>query len=253
MLCIQRVSKRFGGLQALRDVNVEADRSRVTAVIGPNGAGKSTLMNVISGFIAADEGSITVDSRETLGLSPHRMCASGIARTFQNLQMFSDMSTVEAVVTGRTRHRKSSLLANLLMTPAVRREEAEAFAVARELLKAMSVPEAFWTRRAGDLPYGLQRRVEIARALATEPSYLLLDEPAAGLNDSESAALGEALVKLAHEGIGVVLIEHDIELVMNISSRIFVMDAGTVIASGSPGEVRTNPDVVAAYLGAEDE
>jgi ABC-type branched-subunit amino acid transport system ATPase component len=253
MLSINHVSKRFGGLQALRDVNVEAVRSRVTAVIGPNGAGKSTLMNVISGFIAADEGSVSVDGVETLGLSPHRMCASGVARTFQNLQMFSDMSTVEAVVTGRTRHRKSSLVANLLMTPAVHREEAEAFAAARELLTTMSVPESFWGRRAGDLPYGLQRRVEIARALATEPSYLLLDEPAAGLNDNESAALGEVLLKLAQQGTGVVLIEHDIELVMNVSSRIFVMDAGTVIASGSPGEVRTNPDVVAAYLGAEDE
>ena len=253
MLAIRHVSKRFGGLQALRDVNVEAEPSRVTAVIGPNGAGKSTLMNVVSGFIAADEGSVSVDGVETRGLSPHRMCASGIARTFQNLQMFSDMSTVEAVVTGRTRHRKASLFANLLMTPAVRREEAAAFDVSRELLATLGVPESFWTRRAGDLPYGLQRRVEIARALATEPSYLLLDEPAAGLNDDESAALGEALVKLAQQGVGVVLIEHDIELVMNVSSRIFVMDAGTVIASGSPAEVRTNPDVVAAYLGAEDE
>ena len=253
MLSIQHVSKRFGGLQALRDVNVEAERSRVTAVIGPNGAGKSTLMNVISGFIAADEGSVSVDGAQTLGLSPHRMCASGVARTFQNLQMFSDMTTVEAVVTGRTRHRKASLVANLLMTPAVRREEEEAFESARELLSAMGVPESFWPRRAGDLPYGLQRRVEIARALATEPSYLLLDEPAAGLNDVESAALGEALVKLAQQGIGVVLIEHDIELVMNVSSRIFVMDAGTVIASGSPSEVRTNPQVVAAYLGEGDD
>jgi ABC-type branched-subunit amino acid transport system ATPase component len=253
MLSIKHVSKRFGGLRALSDVNVEAERSRVTAVIGPNGAGKSTLMNVVSGFIAADEGSVSVDGAETLGLSPHRMCANGVARTFQNLQMFSDMTTVEAVVTGRTRHRKASLVANLLMTPAVRREEEEAFASARELLTAMGVPESFWPRRAGDLPYGLQRRVEIARAMATEPSFLLLDEPAAGLNDSESAALGEALVKLAQQGIGVVLIEHDIELVMNVSSRIFVMDAGTVIASGSPAEVRANPDVVAAYLGGEDD
>ena len=253
MLAIKHVSKRFGGLQALRDVNVEAERSRVTAVIGPNGAGKSTLMNVVSGFIAADEGSVCVNGVETIGLSPHRMCASGIARTFQNLQMFSDMSTVEAVVTGRTRHRKASLVANLLMTPAVRREELEALHAARELLASLGVPESFWLRRAGDLPYGLQRRVEIARALATEPSFLLLDEPAAGLNDDESAALGEALVKLAEQGIGVVLIEHDIELVMNVSSRIFVMDAGTVIASGSPAEVRTNKDVVAAYLGDEDE
>jgi ABC-type branched-subunit amino acid transport system ATPase component len=253
MLSIKHVSKRFGGLRALSDVNVEAERSRVTAVIGPNGAGKSTLMNVVSGFIAADEGSVSVDGAETLGLSPHRMCANGVARTFQNLQMFSDMTTVEAVVTGRTRHRKASLVANLLMTPAVRREEEEAFASARELQTAMGVPESFWPRRAGDLPYGLQRRVEIARAMATEPSFLLLDEPAAGLNDSESAALGEALVKLAQQGIGVVLIEHDIELVMNVSSRIFVMDAGTVIASGSPAEVRANPDVVAAYLGGEDD
>ena len=242
MLAIKGVSKRFGGLQALRDVNVEAERSRVTAVIGPNGAGKTTLMNVVSGFIGADDGSVEVDGAETLGLSPHRMCASGVARTFQNLQMFSDMSTVEAVVTGRTRHRKASLVANLLMTPTVRREEEEAFDAARELLAGLSVPESFW-----------QRRVEIARALATEPSYLLLDEPAAGLNDDESAALGEALVRLAGQGIGVVLIEHDIELVMNVSSRIFVMDAGTVIASGSPVEVRTNKDVVAAYLGDEDE
>ena len=253
MLSIKHVSKRFGGLHALRDVDVVADRSSVTAVIGPNGAGKSTLMNVVSGFIAADEGSVDVDGVDTLGLPPHRMCESGVARTFQNLQMFSEMSTVEAVVTGRTRHRKASLVANLLMTPAVRREEKEAFDVARELLTTMSVPESFWLRRAGNLPYGLQRRVEIARALATEPSYLLLDEPAAGLNDNESAALGEALMKLAQQGMGVVLIEHDIELVMNISSRIFVLDAGTVIASGSPFEVRTNPDVVAAYLGAEDE
>jgi branched-chain amino acid transport system ATP-binding protein len=249
MLALQGINKRFGGLQALRDVNVDASQGCITAVIGPNGAGKSTLMNVVSGFITADSGRVTVDGRPASGLSPHQMCASGIARTFQNLQMFSDMSTVEAVVTGRTRHRKTSLLANLLMTPAVRREEEEAFSVAGHLLAAMGVPDGFWSRRAGDLPYGLQRRVEIARALATEPRYLLLDEPAAGLNDQESAALGEALAGLAQGGIGVMLIEHDIELVMKVSSRVFVMDAGTVIASGSPAEVRANPGVVAAYLG----
>ena len=253
MLSIQHISKRFGGLLALRDVNIEADRACVTSVIGPNGAGKSTLMNVISGFILAENGSVVVDGQETVGQLPHRMCASGVARTFQNLQMFSDMSTLEAVVTGRTRQRKASLFANLLITPAVRREEEAAFDAARELLISMGVPQSFWLRRAGDLPYGLQRRVEIARALATEPLYLLLDEPAAGLNDKESTALGEALLKLAKQGIGVVLIEHDIELVMNISSTIFVMDAGTVIASGTPAEVRKNPHVIAAYLGDENE
>ena len=253
MLSIQHISKRFGGLQALRDVNIEADRACVTAVIGPNGAGKSTLMNVISGFILAENGSVVVDGQETVGQLPHRMCASGVARTFQNLQMFSDMSTLEAVVTGRTRQRKASLFANLLITPAVRREEKAAFDAARELLISMGVPQSFWSRRAGDLPYGLQRRVEIARALATEPAYLLLDEPTAGLNDKESSALGEALLNLAKQGIGVVLIEHDIELVMNISSSIFVMDAGTVIARGTPAEVRKNPHVIAAYLGDENE
>ena len=253
MLAIKGISKRFGGLQALRDVNIAAERSHVTAVIGPNGAGKSTLMNVISGFIAADAGSVSVDGTEALGLSPHRMCACGVARTFQNLQMFSDMSTLEAVVTGRTRHRKASLLANLVMMPSVRREEEESISRARDLLTEMGVPKSFWLRRAGDLPYGVQRRVEIARALATEPGYLLLDEPAAGLNDEESSALGEALLKLSRQDIGIVLIEHDIDLVMNVSSRIFVMDAGTVIASGTPAEVRSNPDVVAAYLGAEHE
>lgn len=252
MLAIRNISKRFGGLQALRDVNVSAERGCVTAVIGPNGAGKSTLMNVVSGFITADEGSVSVDGAQTLGLSPHRMCASGVARTFQNLQMFSDMSTVEAVVTGRTRHRKASLVANLLMTPAVRREEEEAYNVAHDLLGAMGVPASFWARRAGDLPYGVQRRVEIARALATGPAYLLLDEPAAGLNDQESSALGDTLLQLTQGGIGVVLIEHDIELVMNVSKQIFVMDAGTVIASGGPVDVRTNPSVIAAYLGEED-
>ncbi|MCL2830561.1 MAG: ABC transporter ATP-binding protein [Betaproteobacteria bacterium] len=253
MLAIRHVSKRFGGLRALRDVNIEAERSCVTGLIGPNGAGKSTLMNVISGFIGADEGSVTVDEAETIGLPPHRMCASGVVRTFQNLQMFSDMSTVEVVVMGRTRHRRASLAANLLMTPAVRHEERDAFLAAQDLLVRMDVPESFWLRRAGDLPYGFQRRVEIARALATEPAYLLLDEPAAGLNDKESSALGETLRKIADGGIGVVLIEHDIDLVMNVSARVFVMDAGTVIASGTPSEVRSNPDVVAAYLGEEHD
>ena len=253
MLVIDHLSKRFGGLHAVRNVTVRAAPAEITAVIGPNGAGKSTLMNLISGFIMPDSGQVLLGSADITGLKPHQVCRFGLARTFQNLQMFTDMSVEEAVVTGRTRHMKASLVANLLMTPHAWREEREAAGQARTLLQTMGVGPQFWGRRAGDLPYGLQRRVEIARALATEPNFLLLDEPAAGLNDDESASLGQTLIELAGCGIGIVLIEHDIELVMNVSRHIFVMDVGAVIAEGSPEQVRSNPDVVKAYLGDEHE
>jgi ABC-type branched-subunit amino acid transport system ATPase component len=250
MLVIEHLDKRFGGLLALRDVTVRAAPGEITAVIGPNGAGKSTLMNVISGFIAPDGGRVHLNGADVTGLKPHAICRAGLARTFQNLQMFTDMTVVDAVVTGRTRHLKASLVANLLMTPRAWRDEHEAAGHARALLQTVGIGPQFWGRRAGDLPYGLQRRVEIARALATEPAFLLLDEPAAGLNDDESASLGRTLGELAAGGIGIVLIEHDIDLVMNVSRHIFVMDAGTVIAEGSPEQVRANPDVVKA-LGDE--
>ena len=247
------ISMVFGGVVALDKASIDVKPGHVFGLIGRNGSGKSTLFNCLTGFLAPSSGKVLLDGKDITGHEPHEVMSAGVARTFQNLQMFSDMSTLEAVVTGRTRQRKASLFANLLITPAVRREEEAAFDAARELLISMGVPQSFWLRRAGDLPYGLQRRVEIARALATEPLYLLLDEPAAGLNDKASTAVGEALLKLAKQGIGVVLIEHDIELVMNISSTIFVMDAGTVIASGTPAEVRKNPHVIAAYLGDENE
>lgn len=251
MLVIDHLNKRFGGLHAVRDVTVRAAPAEITAVIGPNGAGKSTLMNVISGFIAPDSGRVQIGNKDITGLKPHQVCRAGLARTFQNLQMFTDMSVEDAVVTGRTRHMKASLVANLLMLPGAWREEREALEQARALLQTIGIGPQFWGRRAGDLPYGLQRRVEIARALATEPAFMLLDEPAAGLNDEESASLGQTLVQLAASGIGVVLIEHDIELVMNVSRHIFVMDAGAVIADGLPEQVRSNQDVVKAYLGDE--
>ncbi len=251
MLKVDKLSKRFGGLHALRDVTMRAAPHDITAVIGPNGAGKSTLMNAISGFIAPDSGTVTVGGNNITGCKPHEVCRRGVVRTFQNLQMFTDMSVVEAVVTGRTRHMKASMLANLLMTPHAWRDEREAAEQACAHLQTVGVGATYWDRRAGDLPYGLQRRVEIARALATEPAFMLLDEPAAGLNDDESAALGETLRALAATGIGIVLIEHDIELVMKVSRHIFVMDAGALIAEGTPEAVRSNPDVVKAYLGDE--
>jgi ABC-type branched-subunit amino acid transport system ATPase component len=251
MLQVDKLGKRFGGLQALRDVSLRAAPHDITAVIGPNGAGKSTLMNAISGFIPPDSGSVQVGGHDITGARPHLICQHGVVRTFQNLQMFTDMNVVEAVVTGRTRHMKSSMLANLLMTPGVWREERAAAEKARALLQLVGIGPAFWERRAGDLPYGLQRRVEIARALATEPVFMLLDEPAAGLNDDESAALGATLQALAGTGIGIVLIEHDIDLVMKVSRHIYVMDAGAVIAEGTPAQVRSNPAVIKAYLGDE--
>mgnify|MGYP000926179976 CR=1 FL=1 len=253
MLETNDVNKSFGGLRALSSVSVSIARHTVTAVIGPNGAGKSTLMNVISGFIAPDTGTITVDQRSIVGMRPHGVCAAGVARTFQNLQMFSDMTALEAVATGRHLHRRTSLVAELLMLPVARRTDAVAADEADALLDRLAVPAEYRRRRAGDLPYGLQRRVEIARALATEPAYLLLDEPAAGLNDEESAALGRTLVSLARDGLGIALIEHDIDLVMNVSDRVFVMDAGAVIASGTPTEIRADPMVIRAYLGGHPD
>src|SRR5262249_46210803 len=161
MLAIEGLSKRFGGLHAVRDVNVEARPGVVTAVIGPNGAGKSTLMNLISGFIVPDAGSVAVGRAVVTGLKPHQICCHGIARTFQNLQMFRAMSVVEAVVTGRSRHRRASLLANMLMTPRVWQEEHSAVESSAALLRTMDIPAMYSQRRAGDLPYGIQRRVEI--------------------------------------------------------------------------------------------
>jgi len=251
VLAIDKLHKHFGGLHVLRDVTVHAEPARITAVIGPNGAGKSTLMNAISGFVAPDAGSVRIAGADITGLKPHQVCRQGLARTFQNLQMFSDMSVVEAVVTGRTRHMLASMVAQLLMAPQAQRDERDAAEAARTLLRTMEVPPAYWGRRAGDLPYGLQRRVEMARALATAPSFLLLDEPAAGLNDRESHALGATLQALAEGGLGIVLIEHDIELVMKVAHRIHVMDAGAVIAEGPPEQVRHDPEVVRAYLGDE--
>jgi len=250
MLETRQASKAFGGVLAVREVDLQVARGHVTGVIGPNGAGKTTLMNIVSGFIAPDSGQITVEGVGITGCRPHEVCRRGVARTFQNLQMFSDMSVLEVVITGCHRHLRAPLIASLLLLPAARRDEQRAQASAQQLLRQLEVDESWWPRRAGDLPYGLQRRVEIARALATGPGYLLLDEPAAGLNNEETAALGRTLRTLAGGDLGIALIEHDIELVMSVCDRIFVMDAGRVIASGTPAEIRHNAAVVQAYLGA---
>ncbi|MGI4815605.1 MAG: ABC transporter ATP-binding protein [Janthinobacterium lividum] len=249
MLSVKNVSKVFGGLRALNAVSIDLEAGGIRGVIGPNGAGKTTLMNLISGFGMPDSGSVSVDDIDVTGKPAHRICRAGVARTFQNLQMFSDMTVEEVVATGAHRHLQASLFADLLRLPASRRDEAQAADEARELLDYLNISDTYRKRRAGDLPYGIQRRVEIARALATGPRYLLLDEPAAGLNDEETGALGEVLMRIKARGIGIALIEHDLELVMRVSDHVFVLDAGTVIASGRPDVVRADPAVVAAYLG----
>jgi len=235
------------------DVDVAIAPGQVTGIIGPNGAGKSTLMNVISGFVTPDAGRITVNDNDVSGLPPHKMCLHGVARTFQNLQMFTDMTVLDVVITGGERHFGTPIWASLLMLPAARREEKRLAHQAKELLTRLEVDSSYWTRRAGELPYGVQRRVEIARALATGPQYLLLDEPAAGLNNEETKSLGITLQGLIADDLGIALIEHDIDLVMNVCTSIYVMDAGRVIAAGTPAEVRSDPAVVKAYLGDESD
>jgi ABC-type branched-subunit amino acid transport system ATPase component len=249
VLSIRGVSKTFGGVQALRAVSMEIAAGEITSVIGPNGAGKSTLMNVISGFTAPSSGQVQMDGATISGLAPDRICRMGLARTFQNLQMFNDMAVWEVAATGYYRHQTAGLISDLLQLPKSRAEQRAASQKAEELLAFVDLDRAWWTRRAGDLSYGLQRKLEIARALATDPIWILLDEPAAGLNTAETAALGDLFRKIIGRNMSLVLIEHDLELVMKTSTVIYVMDAGAVIAGGSPDHVRNDPGVIAAYLG----
>ena len=249
MLEIEDISKAFGGVQALRGVKMSIPPDVITSVIGPNGAGKSTLMNVISGYTRPTQGKVRLDGVGISGLSPHRICRMGLARSFQNLQMFVDMPAWEVVATGYYRHQKASLLSDLLYLPRSRAEEHEAEQGARQLLEFLELDPAYCDRRAGDLSYGLQRKLEIGRALATGPRLLLLDEPAAGLNTSETLALGQLLRKIIAKGVALILVEHDLDLVMSVSDSIYVLDAGKVISHGSAEVVRRDPQVIDAYLG----
>jgi branched-chain amino acid transport system ATP-binding protein len=249
MLEIEDISKSFGGVQALRGVNMSIPRDVITSVIGPNGAGKSTLMNVISGYTRPTRGEVRFDGIEISGKAPHRICGMGLARSFQNLQMFVDMPAWEVVATGYYRHQKASLLSDLLNLRASRAEDREAEQGARKLLEFLELDESYCDRRAGDLSYGLQRKLEIGRALATGPRLLLLDEPAAGLNTSETLALGRLFKKIIATGVTLVLVEHDLELVMSVSDSIYVLDAGKVISHGTAEAVRRDPQVIDAYLG----
>src|SRR5512139_209359 len=256
LLEIVGLTMDFGGLRAVDGVSLTVAPGEIAALIGPNGAGKTTLFNCITGVYRPTGGCIQLHQtgrgrRRIDGLAPHRITALGLARTFQNTRLFPGMSALENVMLGRHFRTSTGLLGAILHGPAARRQERETVAESHDLLERVGLSHLA-NELAGNLPYGAQRRLEIARALATAPALLLLDEPAAGMNPQETSELDELIVRIRDAyGVAILLIEHDMRLVMNISERICVMEYGKLIASGPPVEVRSNPQVIEAYLGEE--
>jgi branched-chain amino acid transport system ATP-binding protein len=252
VLAVEDIGVAFGGVRALEGVSFAVEASEIFAIIGPNGAGKTTLFNVISGIYLASRGRVRLGDEDVTGREPHLLARRGLSRTFQNLQVFFRMSAVENVMAGRHLHEGRNLLKHLLPLPSVVAQNRRTRAKAEELLAFVGL--AAWTERiAGTLPYGALRRLEIARALATEPRVLLLDEPAAGCNPVETEELDALIQKIAATGVTVVLVEHNMKLVMKISRRIHVLDQGRTLAEGTPAEVHANEAVATAYLGTRSK
>jgi branched-chain amino acid transport system ATP-binding protein len=244
----ENLSKRFGGVAAVQDVTLELARGAVHSIIGPNGAGKTTLLNMLSGIYRPDGGRILLDGVELSGREPHEFAVAGIGRTFQNLQVFFNMNAAENVMAGRWLHERCGLAAALLRLPRVAAAERRSREVALELLEFVGLA-AWAARRADSLPYGALKRLEIARALAAEPKFLLLDEPAAGLNPTETRAIDRLIRDIGSRGVTVVLVEHNMKLVMEVSNHVIVLDYGRELARGDPAAVSADPRVVEAYLG----
>ena len=244
------VSKIFGGLVAVNDVTFDIPRKSIVSIIGPNGAGKTTFFNMLTGLYRPSTGTIAFDGTEITAMRPDRILASGIARTFQNIRLFATMSARENVMVGQHARMSGGLFGSIVRTPKVRSEEKRVRAKAGEMLELVGLARNEFDQTAINLSYGDQRRVEIARALASDPQLLLLDEPTAGMNPQESARLTQFIKRLRDElGLTILLIEHDMKVVMNVSERITVLDHGEKIAEGEPAEVRTNERVIEAYLG----
>jgi branched-chain amino acid transport system ATP-binding protein len=252
ILEVKGLTKQFGGLTAVSEVTLGVEEGMIYGLIGPNGAGKTTCFNMITGLLTRTSGEVHFQGERLSGLKPHQVTMKGLARTFQNIRLFADMTALETVIVGRHCRTQAGVWSSFLRSRAQRREEAANLAAAEELLAFVGLSEVAG-RPSTTLSYGQQRRLEIARALATEPRMLCLDEPAAGMNEHESRALVDLIRRIQAKGITVLLIEHDMHVVMNLCDRIAVLNFGKQIADGTPTEIQANQDVIEAYLGRDDD